>query len=310
MGDGLTGGNGLRGRDLLDIADLTRSELVRILERARAFKQGADRSRPLAGRSVALILQKPSLRTRSTFEVGAYRLGGHLLTLRDEEIRLDVREPVEDVVRMLERTCSAIVARLNRHLDLVRMAEATAVPVINALTERSHPCQALADMLTIWEHRGDLDRVRLVFVGDGNNVCGSLIQAAALLGMEMTVVGPAEHHPDLEGLGVGALSRGRRPRIMVTTDLAAVDGCDVVYTDVWTSMGQEQEREARNRVFAEYRVDAAVMARCPGAVFMHDLPAHRGEEVSAEVIDGPASIVFDQAENRLWAQMALMAELI
>jgi ornithine carbamoyltransferase len=290
----------LRGADFLDIAQLETEQLRAILGLAVAMKAGRWSGAPLSGRSLALIFQKPSMRTRVSFQVGIERLGGRAVPLADQDIGLGRRETVGDVARVLDRYCDGIVARLFAHQDLVDLAAASERPVINALTDGSHPCQVLADLMTIGEAVGRLDTTTPVaFVGDGNNVARSLMEAAALLGFPLTVVTPPAHEPAVDAALAGA--------VRVTSDLAAVDGAAVVYTDVWTSMGQEVEAEARRERFAEYQVNDALMELAPHAVFMHCLPAHRGEEVTAGVIDGPRSVVFDQAENRLWAQMALLA---
>jgi ornithine carbamoyltransferase len=292
---------GLRGADFTDVAQLNAAELEVLLDLAGRIKAGRWRRTPLTGRSIALVFQKPSMRTRVSFEVAVGRLGGQPVTLQDSEIGLGRRESVEDVGRVLSRYVDGIVARLHAHRDLLDLAAASDVPVINGLTDASHPCQVLGDLLTMRERLGRLDaRTPVAFVGDGNNVVSSLIEAATLLGFPLTVVSPPAYRPSPEAL---ARARG----VTVTADLGAVAGASVVYTDVWTSMGQEAEAEVRRRQFAEYRVDRELMALAPGAVFLHCLPAHRGEEVAAEVIDGPSSAVFDQAESRLYAQMALLA---
>ncbi len=291
----------LRGADFLDIAELDPEVLRGLLELARRIKSGAWTQTPLAGRHVALLFQKPSLRTRVSFQVGIDRLGGRAVVLGEEETRLGNREPAADVARVLDRYVDGIVARVNRHQDLLEMAAAAQAPLINALTDASHPCQVLADLFTIEESLGRLDSsTPVAFVGDGNNVVASLMEAATLLGFPLTVVSPPAYRPSAESIA-------RARQVVVTGDLSAVEGAAVVYTDVWTSMGQEAERDARNAQFAEYQVDRRLMELAPDAIFMHCLPAHRGEEVSAEVIDGPRSVVFDQAGNRLYAQMALMA---
>jgi ornithine carbamoyltransferase len=291
----------LRGADFTDIARLDAGQLEAILELASQIKAGHWRQTPLAGRSIALIFQKPSVRTRVSFDVGITRLGGHPITLHDAEVGLGRRESVQDVARVLERYVDGVVARLSAHQDLLDLAAACDIPVINALTDASHPCQTLADLLTMREALGRLDGTTPVaFVGDGNNVVSSLMEAATLLGFPLTVVSPPAYRPSEESL---ARSRG----VKVTGDLGAVAGAAVVYTDVWTSMGQEIEAEARRREFAEYQVDEQLMSLAPNAVFMHCLPAHRGDEVAEGVIDGPSSVVFDQAANRLYAQMALLA---
>ncbi len=291
----------LRGRDFLSISDLDRDELVALLDLADRIKAGSWRDQPLAGRQVAMIFQKPSMRTRVSFEVGIHRLGGASVALGEQDVQIGSRETVADAARVLDRYVDLIVARLRRHQDLLELAAAARVPVINALTELEHPCQVLADLLTIRERCGSLE-VPVAYVGDGNNMVTSLAQAQALLGFPFTVVTPMGYEPS-------AAVRAAAPGMAVSNDPAAVAGASVVYTDVWTSMGFESEAGQRRADFAEYQVDAALLRQAPGAIFMHCLPAHRGEEVTDEVIDGPASVVFDQAENRLHAQMALLALL-
>lgn len=294
---------GLRGADFLDIAQLDRGQLEAILDLAARIKTAGWNGRPLEDRTLALVFRKPSMRTRVSFEVGVARLGGRTVTLGGQEVGLGERESSADVARVLDRYVDGIVARLGAHADLLELASASAHPVINALTDASHPCQILADLLTMREALGRLDETtRVVFVGDGNNVVSSLMEAATLLGFPLSVVSPPAYRPRQE-----ALERARG--VTVTSDLAAVAGASVVYTDVWTSMGQESQREARRSEFTDYQVNERLMELADGAVFMHCLPAHRGEEVTAEVIDGPRSVVFDQAENRLFAQMALMAAI-
>ena len=299
----------LRGRDFLDIADLSADEIRGLLALAARMKRGDWRGQPLAGADVALIFQKPSMRTRVSFEVGIRRLGGHAVVLSDAEIGLGRREPVADVAHVLERYTEAIVARLFDHDDLIGLARASAKPVVNALTDRSHPCQVLADLLTLEEALGGVAGRQVAFVGDGNNVASSLIEAAALLRFPLVVVTPPRHFPPDEVLEAARRLGGGEDGIRFTSDLGAVAGAEAVYTDVWTSMGQEAEAEIRRREFAEYQVTEELMALAPRAVFLHCLPAHRGEEVEGAVIDGPQSVVFDQAENRMWAQMALLAAL-
>jgi len=293
----------LRGADFVDIAQLSGEQLSALLDLADDMKAGRWAGTPLGGRTLALIFQKPSMRTRVSFQVGIHRLGGTPITLTDQEIGLGRRESVEDVARVLDRYVDGIVARLYSHRDMIALAEASMRPVINALTDGSHPCQVLADLLTIRESLGRLDgSTPVAFVGDGNNVARSLIEAATLLGFPLTVITPPAYAPQL--------SVADQPlAVHVTSDLRAVEGALVVYTDVWTSMGHEAETEARRQRFAEYQVNEDLMALAPDAIFMHCLPAHRGEEVTAGVIEGARSVVFDQAENRLWAQMALLASI-
>ena len=284
------------------MADFGREELLGVLDLAARMKAGTGPALPLAGKQVAILFQKPSMRTRVSFEVGIDRLGGHSVTLGEADVQLGTRETFADAGRVLDRYVDCIVARFRSHEELQQLARWATVPVVNALTDREHPCQVLADLMTIREHRGTLDG-RVAFVGDGNNMVVSLAAAAAQLGFELTVVTPPGYRPPVDAIAATA-------RVQVTGDLAAVDGADIVYTDVWASMGWEAERELRRKEFAEYQVDAALMARSPRALFMHCLPAHRGEEVTDEVIESSRSIVFDQAENRLWAQMALLALLV
>ncbi len=288
----------LRGRDFIDVADLDRTELRGLLDLAHAIKAHRWSERPLEGRHLAMLFQKPSHRTRVSFEVGIARLGGPTTTLTENAVQLGVRESIPDAARVLDRYVDGVVARLRSHEDLVQLAAASEKPVINGLTDRSHPCQVLADLMTIEEVRGDLNEQHVVYIGDGNNMVNSLIEAAALTELSLTIVTPPGYDP-------------KRPNghVNLTHDIKDLEQATVIYTDVWTSMGQEAEQAVRRQAFASYQVNQAVMDQAPGAVFMHCLPAHRGEEVTDEVIDGPRSVVFQQAGNRLFAQMALMAEL-
>jgi ornithine carbamoyltransferase len=301
--------SGLAGRDFLDIADLEAADLHRIIELARRIKAGEWTEKPLAGRHIAMLFQRPSHRTRVSFEVGISRLGGATTTLGEQDVQLGLRETVADAARVLDRYVDGIVARLRTHEDLVELAGAAAKPVVNALTDRSHPCQVLADLVTLEEIGGPLTAQKVVFIGDGNNVATSLMEAAARLDFQLTVITPEGFAPD-EAVVASARSLSLDgDRLIVTTDLAKLEDATAVYTDVWTSMGHEAEHQHRRKIFAEYQVNEALMNAAPKAVFMHCLPAHRGEEVTDGVIDGPRSVVFQQAGNRLYAQMALMAEL-
>lgn len=291
--------NSLQGRDFIEVADLDRAELRRVLDLAHAIKSGRSRERPLHNRHIAMLFQKPSHRTRVSFEVGIARLGGTTTTLTEADVQLGVRESIGDAARVLDRYVDGVVARLRSHQDLQELANASEKPVINGLTDRSHPCQVLADLMTIEEVAGDLVEQHVVYIGDGNNIANSLIDAAGLTGLDLTIVTPPGYDPPRTGNGHFTLSH----------DIKELEAATVIYTDVWTSMGQEAERDARRRDFAPYQVNQAVMDRAPGAVFMHCLPAHRGEEVTDEVIDGARSVVFQQAGNRLFAQMALLSEL-
>ncbi len=297
------------GRDLLSIADLDAADIISILDLATAVKAGASVGRPLEGRSLALVFQRPSNRTRVSFEVAVRRLGGHAISLQNREIQIGERESVADVARILDRYVDGIVARLASHRDLSRMAEASRGPVINAMTDREHPCQVLADLLTVREQVGRLEGVRVAYVGDGNNVCTSWLYGAALTGVHFSMVCPPGYEPPPDVLERAALLRHTEGGFTLThaADIA-LGGADVIYTDVWTSMGQEHEQQRRREDFAELQVnDALVALAAPGARVMHCLPAHRGEEITDSVIDGPQSSVFDQAENRMWVQLALLA---
>ena len=305
--------NALRGRDLLSLGDLTPTELLGLIDAAEAQKRAwnrGGRSAPLAGKSIALIFQKPSMRTRVSFEVACYRLGAHPVVMSGPDGAFSRGETVYDTTKVLERYCDAIVIRTFAQSMVEEIAETASVPVINALTDDHHPCQGLADFLTIKEHLGRLQGVRLAYVGDGNNMANTYLLGGALLGMSVAIATPSGFDP--AGAVVeqaSAIAEQTGGRITITCDVSeAVTGADVVLTDTWASMGQEAERDARIASFAPYRVDAAMMAVAdPGALFMHCLPAHRGEEVADEVIDAPCSVVFDEAENRLHAQKALLS---
>ncbi len=300
----------LRGRDFLDIADLDPAELRSVLELAHGIKAGRWAERPLEGRHIAMLFQKPSHRTRVSFEVGIARLGGTTTTLGEQDVQIGRRESIADAARVLDRYVDGIVARMRSHTDVVKLAAAAQKPVINALTDRSHPCQILADLMTLEEACGPLGEQRVVYVGDGNNIATSLIEASALLGFRLTVITPPGYEPASQVMERAGTIGSGTSSVSVSNTLAALDGATAIYTDVWTSMGQEDEGATRRQVFAPYQVNQKLMDAARGAVFLHCLPAHRGEEVTDEVIDGPRSIVFDQAGNRLYAQMALMAEIM
>ena len=302
----------LRGRDLLSIGDLSADEVLAVVDTALRLKNG-ESAPILRGKTLALVFEKPSLRTRVSFEVAMRQLGGHCLYLSPPEVGLGEREPAADVARVLSRYVDAIAARTFNHESVEELARYADVPVINALSDGEHPCQALADLLTIREKKGRWRGVSLAFIGDGNNVARSLMLGAAMLGMDFRVASPRDYclAPDLvAGAGaVAAAAGGSVASLESPSD--AVRGADVVYTDVWASMGQEHEAAQRLEAFAGYQVDIALMTEAaPDAIFMHDLPAHRGEEVTDEVIEGPQSVVFDQAENRLHAQKAVLALIL
>ena len=310
----------LRGRDLLSVADLSAGEVVGLFDRAAELKaedhrrraDGTPSATPLAGRTLAMLFQKPSLRTRVTFEAGMNQLGGHAVYLT-EDVVMGARESVRDVARNLERFVDVIVARTGPHEVVVELAAQASIPVINGLTLREHPCQALADLFTIRERFGHLDGVVLAFVGDGNNVFHSLALLGAMLGLEVRLAHPPDYRPNpriVERAHELAADTGAR-LVFGEDPTELVRGAAVVYTDAWTSMGQEAETEARRDAFARYRIDDALMdAAGPDAVAMHCLPAHRGEEITSSVMDGPRSIIWEQSENRLHVQKALLVELL
>jgi ornithine carbamoyltransferase len=294
----------------LDVDDLTTAGLRRVLDRSRAWKEEPDKLPPLlSGCSVAAVFEKPSARTRVSFEVAITTLGGHCVTLRGEELGLGRRESVADVARTLASYCTLIGARVFDHRVLEEMARVAAVPVLNLLSDRAHPGQAVGDLLTLEERLGGLEGRRLAFVGDGNNVAASLALGAALTGLELAVASPPGYELDD---AVVERARNLGGAVELTSDpFEAVSEADAVYTDVWTSMGQESEAEARRAAFGPYQVNGTLMeAARPEAVFLHCLPAHRGEEVTDEVIEGPASAVWQQAENRMHSYRAVLAELM
>jgi len=294
--------------------DLSPAELHDVLDDADRLKKDRYVSRPLAGpQSVALIFEKPSTRTRLSFEVGVADLGGHPIAIDSRMSQLGRGEPIEDTARVLSRYCAAIVIRTFGQDRISSLAAASAVPVVNALTDLAHPCQAIADLQTIREHKGGLAGVTLAYAGDGNNVAHSLLLAGAAAGLHVRVASPVGYQPDTgivsRATAIAAQTGGS---VLVTDDLAtATSGADVLYTDVWASMGQEDEARARASLFAPYRLDAAALDSAAGdAIVLHCLPAHRGEEITADVLDGPHSAVWDQAENRLHAQKALLVFLL
>jgi ornithine carbamoyltransferase len=299
-------------RDFLDMSSLTQAELIGLLALAARFKAElkAGIEHPyLRGRTLAMIFQKPSLRTRITFETGMAQLGGHAIYLAPNDIGIGERESVKDVARNLSRWVDLIMIRTFSHDTCVELAREASVPVINALTDRLHPCQLLADLQTLQEHFGrDLRKLRVAFVGDGFNLAQSWIEAAALIGFELRLGIPRGYEPEKS-----FVARLRREEIGILTHdpVEAVRDADVVYTDTWTSMGQEKEATQRRRDFRDFQVNDALMAHAARhALVMHCLPAHRGEEITDEVLDGPRSIVLDQAENRLHAQKAVMVWLL
>ena len=299
-------------RHFLSSADLTRNAALQIFQLAADLKQrwkAGRRGAPLAGRTMALIFEKPSLRTRVTFEVGIVQLGGRAVYLSGAEIGLGTRESVADVARNLARWVDGIAARVYAHGTIETLARHATVPVINGLSDSEHPCQALADFFTLWERGVDIGAMRLAWIGDGNNVCHSVILLGALLGASIVVACPPGYEPAPRVLDAARRLGGR---VEVTEDARkAAAGADVIYTDVWTSMGQEAERVRRQEAFSRYQVNETIVGFAkPSVLVMHCLPAHRGEEITDAVLDGPHSIALDQAENRLHAQKAVILTLL
>ena len=307
---------GLKGRDLLALSDLTPAEFRLLLDTAHeqksAWAAGA-RERPLDGLAIALVFEKPSVRTRVSFEVACARLGATPVVLSGPDSAFSRGETVADTARVLERYCDAIVLRTFEQAKVAEVAEVASVPVINSLSDDHHPCQGLADLLTIEEHLGGLSGRTLTYVGDGNNMAHTYLHGGALAGMNVRIATPVGFEPSAEVVGEALkIAAGTGATISVTTDPGeAVDGTDIVATDTWASMGQEAEHAARFASFIPFRVDASLMSRAAeGAIFLHCLPAHRGDEVTDEVIDADYSVVFDEAENRLHAQKALLTLLL
>ncbi|HEV8143198.1 MAG TPA: ornithine carbamoyltransferase [Methylomirabilota bacterium] len=299
-------------KHFLSTGDLTRDAALGLFRLAAELKQGLKSGRrptPLAGRTFALIFEKQSLRTRVTFEVGINQLGGRAVYLAGQEIGLGTRETVPDVARNLSRWVDGICARVYRHATIEAMAANATVPVVNGLSDFEHPCQAVADFFTLWERGVDLSSLRLAWIGDGNNVCHSILLLGAVLGADLRVACPPGYEPEARVL---ADVRKRGGRLTITTEPdEAARGADVIYTDVWTSMGQEAERARRQEAFARYQVNPSLLSFAkPSTLVMHCLPAHRGEEITDEVLDGPRSVVLEQAENRLHAQKAIILSLV
>ncbi len=302
----------LKGRSFTRVADWSPDELVEVLDLADELKGLQQARQPhhlLPGRTLGMIFQKPSTRTRVSFEVGIYQLGGTGLYLAAGDLQLGRGETIKDTAVVLSRYLDAIMIRTFAQSDVDELAEHASIPVINGLTDSAHPCQALADVMTIRERFGRLEGLKVVYLGDGNNVCASLMVASAKLGMDFVAATPAGYRPAEEAVQI---ARGAGGSVELVEDpSAAVEGADVLYTDVWTSMGQDAEREQRFRDLGGYGIDGDLLARAGGgAVVLHCLPAHYGEEITEDVLYGPQSAVWDQAENRLHAQKALMALVI
>jgi ornithine carbamoyltransferase len=301
----------MKGKSLISMIEYSQEEVRQILKTAEILKMKqkvGETHELLAGKTLAMIFQKPSLRTRVSFETGMTQLGGHAIYLGPDDIKLGKRESVADIARNLDHMTDGIMARVFEHRHIVELAKYSRVPVINGLCDTYHPCQALADFLTIWEKKNTFD-VKLTFMGDGNNVCHSLMIAAAKLGTRMNVGCPKGYEPKKE---IIAYSKEQGLDITITSDpMKAVSGADIVYTDVWTSMGQEEETQKRLRDFVGFQVNMELLGKAKSdVIFMHCLPAHRGEEVTDEVMESGHSVVFDQAENRMHAQKGLMVNIM
>lgn len=300
---------------LVSLKDYSREDLQEIFDLGRECKADPGRfKQALEGRSLAMIFQKPSTRTRVSFEVGMFELGGAALYLGPDDIQLHRGETMADTAKVLSRYCDGILARVFAHSDILELTKYSSVPVINGLSDLLHPCQSLTDFFTLLERKGDFKGLKLAYVGDGNNVCHSLMLGAAALGVRMSVATPEGYAPSpliVSSANREAQRNRTEPPVLLHDPMRAVAGADCVYTDVWTSMGQEEEAQARTAAFEGYTVTAEMMAAAASdALFMHCLPAHRGEEVAADVIDGPQSVVFDQAENRLHVQKAILMLLL
>ncbi len=299
----------MQSPDLTSILDLGPDDIDRVLETALAMKR--DGSAPvLRGRTLALLFEKPSLRTRVSFEVAMTNLGGRATYLEAHQVQMGDREPISDVARVLSRMVHGIAARTFAHQTVLDLAKWADIPVINALSDLEHPCQVLADLLTLREHLGALRGARLAYVGDGNNVARSLAFASVLAGIDFTCASPAGFELSAEDLECARALPGGGSVTLTHSPAEAVSGTAAVYTDVWTSMGQEHEANARREHFEGFQVNAQLLARAPSALVMHDLPAHRGEEITDEAIESARSVVFDQAENRVFAQQAVLSMLL
>ena len=301
----------MKGKDFLSISDLTADEVRLMVRNAQRIKRG-ESPRLLAGKVIALIFEKSSLRTRVSFEVGILQMGGESIYLSKDDVGLGVREPEADVASVLDRWVDGIIARVYSHRSLEILARHASIPVVNALSDLEHPCQAIGDMLTIYEHKETLEGLKVAFVGDGNNIASSLALACASVAADFTLASPKDYRvPEMVWTEAQRRASHSESNIAwVERPDDAVRDADVVYTDVWVSMGQDTERSERLKSFAGYQVNEDLMGRAkPDAIFMHDMPAHRGEEVSDGMLDHPHSVVFDQAENRLHAQKAILAEL-
>ena len=299
-------------RDFLHITDFTTEEIWETLELAKEIKaklNSKEDYKPFKGQTLTMVFAKPSARTRVSFETGFFRLGGHALYLGPKDIGIGKREEVKDIARVLSGYNDMIMARLFDHKHILELAEFASIPVVNGLTDYNHPCQIMADILTIYEHRGDLDNIKIVYVGDGNNIVHSWLNLAARIPFHFTCVCPEGFEPDksavklAEDSDISTIEINHDPKV-------GVEGADVIYTDVWASMGKKEETDSREKIFANYQVDSTMMnSTGKNTLFMHCLPAERGREVTGAVMESPNSIVFDEAENRMHAQNAIMVKI-
>jgi ornithine carbamoyltransferase len=300
-------------KDFLSIADYSKSELEEIFDLAKELKvktQRGEKNHLCAGKTMAMIFAKPSARTRISFETGMYQLGGYALYLAPTDIGIGKREAVKDIARVISRYNDIIMARLFDHAHILELAEFASVPVINGLTDYNHPCQIMADIFTVLEHKERIENLKIVYVGDGNNVANSWINLAAKLAFHLVICSPSGYEPDIQTLRFAREQKVSQIEVMKDPVIAVKDA-DIIYTDVWASMGQESEGEERRRVFEDYQVNSTLMQHAKAdARVMHCLPAHRGDEISDEVLDGPQSIVFDEAENRMHVQKAIIVKLL
>ncbi len=300
-------------KDFLAITDLTAAEAYEIFELSRNLKSRqkyGEVHQPLKGKTMAMIFQKPSARTRISFETGMYQLGGHALYLGPKDVQIGKREGVSDIARVISRYNDVIMARLFGHEDILELAEYASIPVINGLTDLVHPCQVMADVFTILEHKGKIENLTIAFIGDGNNVCNSWLNLASIIPINLNLGIPEGYDPDKETLsrakraGISKIQICRNPKL-------AANNAQVIYTDVWASMGQEKEAEQRKLDFRHFQIDDSLLSHVEeGCIVMHCLPAHRGDEITDSVMDGPRSVVFDQAENRLHVQKAILVKLM
>lgn len=300
-------------KDLLSIADLSKDEILHLFELSDYLRNLLKRPRlyhPLRGKTLGMLFRKPSTRTRLSFEVGMHQLGGYAIFLSSQDLQLGRGETIEDTGKIFSRYVDAIMMRTFDQEEVVKMAQSSSIPVINGLTDLLHPCQALSDYYTLWKRKIDLETIKFVYVGDGNNVCNSLLLGAAQLGINIVVSNPKGYDPNPKIMEI--TKKIGNGKIVVQRDpLKAVQKADIVYTDVWTSMGKEPEKNTRKRIFQPYQVNENLLRRAKkDALVMHCLPAHRGEEITSEVMDGSQSIVFQQAENRLHLQKAVLVELL